>query len=167
MLAQVWTYCVHERCWLATWGPGRVQCLEDLDHLSVLCFQPQLHFEDVFTQLLTEREGRWNDYLAVRELTADFLSFRASWSWPIWTEVDLTRQKRSQNRFCRGGTCLQRVIISQWPHRAAAPLTCWSVPSPPSACRWFPSGSGTETKRKTTDCSQTSLILPNKTLITP
>lgn len=26
---------------------------------------------------------RNNAYLAVRELTADFLSFRASWSWPI------------------------------------------------------------------------------------
>ena len=28
-------------------------------------------------------------YLAVRELTTDFLSFRASCSWPTWREVDL------------------------------------------------------------------------------
>lgn len=37
-----------------------------------------------------------NDYLAVREFTADFLSFNASWSWPICMELDLvskTKQK--------------------------------------------------------------------------
>lgn len=38
------------------------------------------------------KEGA-NAYLAVRELTADFLSFRASWSWLIWMEVDLVKQK--------------------------------------------------------------------------
>lgn len=94
----------------------------------------------------TWTDGGGNDYFAVRELTADFLSFRASWSWPIWMEVDLTTEKKSQNH--------KRMQVS--PHTPSSrllanghtesPLTYWSVPSHPSACLWSPSGLGTETK---------------------
>lgn len=131
-------------------------------------------------------ERKWNVYLAVRELMADFLSFRASWRWPIWMEVDLIKQRNSEvitprswrgrmngqtlkhykntKKICwpppflsivyvssRRGDCAIHVLnygSALWLYWAMHRLTCWSVPFPPSACLWFPSGSRTERQKK-------------------